>query len=113
MYLRIRLFCLISPCACAHSVAITSFMREQRVPFNLNVNRELKRLMQVQCASDETDVSDVTEYLYRQYLKSKGIRLLGEKLPGKEMSDLNYPLPTASSGRKQVKYSGSKPKKKK
>lgn len=52
----------------------------ERVSFNLSVNRDLKRLMKRQCADDEVDVSDVTEELYREYLKSKGIRI-AEKPP--------------------------------
>lgn len=74
--------------------------RKDRVPWNLSVNSELKRLMKIQCASDGDDISEVTEKLYRDYLKQNkvSIRAAEEKEPHN----------SAQHPRKRVRYSGSK-----
>jgi hypothetical protein len=43
----------------------------KRTALNLSINAELKRLMKIQCASDNTDVSKVTEILYVKFLEEQ------------------------------------------
>gem|GEM_PF-5065652 len=50
-----------------------------KVPFNLSVDAELKRQMKVHCAGTDKDVSEVTEQLYADFLRSRGVRV--EELP--------------------------------
>lgn len=62
------LFFLIYLCACAHSPVSMS----DRKPLNLSIDREITRLMKITCAESEEDVSEVTEQLYREFLKKRG-----------------------------------------
>lgn len=55
-----------------------------KTPLNLSINKEVKRLMKIACAESDRDVSEVTDELYRQFLKrhaaaKRGARSKGEK----------------------------------
>lgn len=47
----------------------------EKVAWNLSVNEELKRQMQIYCAANGEEISEVTEGLYRELLKKRGIRI--------------------------------------
>lgn len=59
---------------CAHTIIVMA-TQKGKVPWNLSVDAELKRLVKIQCAADGTDVSEVTEKLYRDYLKENKVAL--------------------------------------
>ena len=40
-----------------------------KVPWNLSINAEIKRLMQIRCAEEGRDISELTEELYLKFLK--------------------------------------------
>lgn len=52
---------------CAYSNPMSA--DNERTPFNLSIDKEVKRQMKIACAESAEDVSDVTEELYREFLK--------------------------------------------
>jgi hypothetical protein len=69
-----------------------------KVPWNLSVNGELKRQMQIYCAAKGEEISELTERLYESFLKANHIGIVSE-------SPNTLALVTTGKITKQVRYS--------